>query len=147
MINNVFFEGQVLWAQVDANRHLRHSAYADFGAQARSNLLNKIGLSLERFAKDKIGPILFREELLYFKEIHLNENIKVSVELSKFNKSNARFSFKHLVYKENGVVAAQINVDGAWLNLSTRKLTNLPTEWLEILEKIPKSEDYQQIDE
>jgi hypothetical protein len=29
-MENIFYSGQVLWAQIDANRHLRHSAYADF---------------------------------------------------------------------------------------------------------------------
>jgi acyl-CoA thioester hydrolase len=55
MNDNIYYEGQVLWSQIDANRHLRHSAYADFCAQARSNMLNKIGLSLDEFAKNKIG--------------------------------------------------------------------------------------------
>lgn len=147
MNENIYFEGQVLWAQIDANRHLRHSAYADFCAQARSNLLNKIGLSLDHFAKSKIGPILFREELIYFKEVRLDETIKVSVEINKLNKTNGKFSFRHRVYKENGTVAAQINVDGAWLNLVERKLTNLPEEWYVILNEIPKSDDYLEIHE
>jgi len=53
MEENIFYEGQVLWSQIDANVHLRHSAYADFCAQARSNMLNKLGLSLEEFNKRK----------------------------------------------------------------------------------------------
>lgn len=144
-MDNIYFQGQVLWSQIDANRHLRHSAYADFGAQARSNMLNKLGLSIEKFAKDKIGPILFREELIYFKEVRLDEVISVSVELSKLNTSNARFSFKHKVYKADGNLAAQINVDGAWMNLTTRKLTNLPSDWYEIIRFIPISDDYEEV--
>lgn len=145
MQNKTFYEGQVLWAQIDANRHLRHSAYADFCAQARSNMLNKIGLSLDDFAKQKIGPILFREELIYFREIMLDENIKVDIQLTKLNLKNGRFSFQHIVYKENGVKAAEVNVDGAWLNLIDRKLTDIPKDWYEFLNKIPKSENYTEI--
>ena len=106
MPNKTFYEGQVLWSQIDANRHLRHSAYADFCAQARSNMLNKMGLSLDDFAKQKIGPILFREELIYFREVKLDEFIKVDVQLTKLNKINGRFSFQHSLYKENQVKAA-----------------------------------------
>lgn len=142
MNNTIHFEGQVLWSQIDANRHLRHSAYADFGAQARSNMLNEIGLSLDEFAQSKIGPILFREELQYFREIRLDEFIRVSLQLTKLNTSNGRFSFRHLVYKENDILAAEINVDGAWLDLSTRKLTNIPSEWYTFMNKIPLAEDY-----
>lgn len=147
MDENIFFEGQVLWAQIDANRHLRHSAYADFCAQARSNMLNKLGLSLNEFAKYKIGPILFREELIYKREVRLDEKIKVSTSLSKLNTSNGRFSFRHEVYKESGEIAATINVDGAWLDLEIRKLTNLPESWKPIVQKIPRTSDYIEINE
>ncbi|EEI92050.1 hypothetical protein HMPREF0765_2374 [Sphingobacterium spiritivorum ATCC 33300] len=41
-MENTFYEGQVIWAQIDANRHMRHSAYADICAQARSNMLKKM---------------------------------------------------------------------------------------------------------
>ncbi|MBV2226761.1 MULTISPECIES: acyl-CoA thioesterase [Sphingobacterium] len=146
MEENIFYEGQVLWSQIDANVHLRHSAYADFCAQARSNMLNKMGLSLEEFNKRKIGPILFREELNYLREIGLDERVKVSVVITKFNKLNSRFSFRHEIFKENGVKAAVVLVDGAWMNIRERKLTNIPEEWMEIISKIPKSEDYTEID-
>lgn len=145
MNRNVYYKGQVLWAHIDANRHLRHSAYADFAAQARSNILNSIGLSLDKFAKRKIGPILFREELKYYREVGLDELIEVSVLLTKLNSKNGRFSFKHVVYKENGIIAAEIYVDGAWLDLSTRKLTEMPIEWYNVMHQIPLSEDFLEI--
>ncbi|MBD1428560.1 acyl-CoA thioesterase [Sphingobacterium litopenaei] len=147
MNDNIYYEGQVLWSQIDANRHLRHSAYADFCAQARSNMLNKIGLSLDEFAKNKIGPILFREELIYHREVKLDEFIKVSTELSKINTINGRFSFQHKILKSNGDVAATVNVDGAWLDLVARKLTTLPENWKPILQNIPKTSDYIEINE
>lgn len=147
MENKVFYEGQVLWSQIDANVHLRHSAYADFCAQARSNMLNQLGLSLSEFSKMKIGPILFREELNYHREISLDEYIKVTVEISKFNRKNSRFSFRHEIFKQNGVRAAVVVVDGAWMNLVERKLAAVPDAWLPILDKIPRSEDYVEIDE
>lgn len=142
---HIFFEGQVLWAQLDPNRHLRHSAYADFCAQARSNMLNKAGLSLAEFAKNHIGPILFREELIYHREIGLDERIFVKVEMNRLNLKNYRFSFRHEIYKENGIKAATVNVDGAWLNLVERKLTGIPKEWEPIIAHIPRSADYEEV--
>ncbi|UIR54589.1 thioesterase family protein [Sphingobacterium sp. SRCM116780] len=146
-MDKIFFKGQVLWAQIDANRHLRHSAYADFCAQARSNMLNSIGLSLTEFAIHRIGPILFREELLYHREIHLDEEIYVEVELTQFNAINSRFSFRHLVFKADGTKSATVHVDGAWLDLEKRKLTTIPAEWQDFIHKIPKSTDYIEINE
>lgn len=144
-MTKTFYKGQVLWSQIDANRHLRHSAYADFCAQARSNMLQAVGLSLDAFAKAKIGPILFREELVYHREVRLDEIIHVDVELTKLNTSNARFSFRHIVYKADGSKSAVVNVDGAWLDLSARKLTDIPADWYTILERIPKADDFEEV--
>jgi hypothetical protein len=55
---NVFLATQILWSMIDANGHLRHSAYADLAAQARVNVLAALGLANE-IAGLRIGPILF----------------------------------------------------------------------------------------
>ncbi len=140
-MENIFFEGQVIWAQIDANRHMRHSAYADYGAQARSNMLKKTGLSLDMFAAAKIGPILFREELIYLREVKLDDFIKVTVEMTRYNWENSRFSFKHEIFRKDGTLCAVVNADGAWLNLETRKLTALPPEWDKFINQIPQAKD------
>lgn len=145
-MENIFYQGQVLWAQIDANRHLRHSAYADFCAQARSNLLNQAGLSLEKFSTHEIGPILFKETTSYFKEVKMDEFVKVSVELTKYNTTNSRFSFRHVIYKGEGLKCATIEVDGAWMDLAKRKLTPVPEDWKDILNTLPKSQDYIEIE-
>ncbi len=143
-MENIFYEGQIIWAQIDANRHMRHSAYADICAQARSNMLHKMGFSLDKFAEYHIGPILFREELLYFKEIHLDEYVQVKVELTKYNKNNSRFSFMHQVFRSEGTRCCTVHVDGAWLDLQKRKLTKLPEELAPLLAKIPRAEKYEE---
>src|SRR5690606_31457054 len=102
MMDHIFYEGQVIWAQIDANRHLRHSAYADLCAQARSNMLDAMGLPLDKIAEAGIGPILFREELVYLKEITLSEQVKVAVQLTKYNTANSRFTFHHEIYRSDG---------------------------------------------
>lgn len=146
-MDHIFYKGQVLWTQIDANRHLKHSAYADFCAQARANMLKDLGLSLAELGKNQIGPILFREELIYYKEIHQDAYISVKIEMTKYNTVNSRFSFRHEIFREDGVRAAVVNVDGAWLDLVKRKLTAVPEEWKHIIERIPRSEDYVEVAE
>lgn len=145
MEDNVFYEGQIIWAQIDANRHLRHSAYADLCAQARSNMLRDNGLSLDKIAEMNIGPILFREELVYLREIYLNDDVKVSVVMTKYNIVNSRFSFRHEIYRSDGTKCAVVTVDGAWLDIGKRKLTVLPEEWRAIVTRLPKSDDYEEV--
>lgn len=143
VMENIFYEGQVIWAQVDPNKHLRHSAYADLCAQARINMLEKTGLTFDKFTNENIGPILFREELIYYREIMLNENVKIKVEMTRYNTINSRFSFRHEIYRSDDTKCAVVNVDGAWLDLSKRKLTALPDSWKTIVIQLPKSDDYE----
>jgi acyl-CoA thioester hydrolase len=142
-MNQDGFRSQVLWSQIDGNLHLRHSAYADFAAQARIELLNKIGLDYKAIATLKIGPVLFREESIYLREVGLNDTVSVTTQLTKSTADSGRYSFRHELFRGDGVKAAIINVDGAWMDVVLRKLTVLPQDFAARLAGIPKSADYQ----
>lgn len=144
-MDNVFYEGSILWSQIDANRHLRHSAYADLAAQARLNLLNSIGIDGTFLSSHNIGPILFREELIYLREILLGDNVVVTCEMTRSKLDGSRFSFKHEIFRGDGIKSATINIDGAWIDLQKRKLTPLPNDIIDKFNNIPKSIDYQQL--
>jgi acyl-CoA thioester hydrolase len=139
---NVFYEGQVLWSQIDANQHMRHSAYADFGAQARLTMMESLGLDLKELLKHSIGPVLFREELFYTREISINERIKVSCELIKSRADGSRWTMRHEIFRSDGIKAATIIVEGAWIDLEKRKLAPLPAELMQYFMNSPKGEDY-----
>lgn len=138
------YEGKVMWSHLDANMHMRHSAYADFAAQARIVVLDRLGMDLKAFQHLHIGPILFREELVYLREVGINEHLTVTVELTKSRADGSRWSIRHEVFRADGVKAAVVNVDGAWLDLHKRKLTNLPEVLVEQFHRLNKSEDYQE---
>lgn len=141
-MENIYYKGQVLWSQIDANGHLRHSAYSDLCTQARSNMMKQVGFSMQEFAKYKIGPILFKEETIYFKEIRMDEEVYVKVLMTKFNDENHRFSITHELYNSKDVKCAVVNVDGAWMNLVERKLALIPNELISLIEFIPKSKKF-----
>jgi acyl-CoA thioester hydrolase len=138
----VFYTGKVLWSQVDANMHLRHSAYADFGAQARIELLESLGFNAHVLNTLNLGPVLFREELIYKREVLPNDMIKVSCALSKGRKDGSRWSFVQKICRSDDVEAAIIHTDGAWIDRTTRKLVALPADWAEKFMQIPKSENF-----
>lgn len=142
MAKDIFYEGQVLWSQIDSNQHMRHSAYADFAAQARITMLEKLGLKLQVLNDYKIGPVLFREELIYLREIGINETITVTCELIKSRPDGSRWAIRHELYRGDGIKAAVINVEGAWIDLEKRKLAVLPVEFSQMFMNAPKSEDY-----
>ena len=62
---------EIRWADLDPNFHLRHSIYYDYGAFSRICFLEGHGLNAAFMAKNQFGPILFREECVFKKEIRL----------------------------------------------------------------------------
>ncbi len=139
---HIFFEGQVLWSQIDANQHMRHSAYADFAAQARINMLEKCGLSALKFLELNIGPVLFKEELVYLREIALNDYIKVTCEISKSRADASRWTIRHEIYRGDGVKAAVVVAEGAWIDTVKRKLVALPEGMSTLFLSLPHSDDF-----
>lgn len=137
---------QVRWADIDANRHLRHSVYYDYGASMRMNVLSERGLNTKKLEELMMGPILFREEAIFKREILFEDQITLTVELFKSSSDFSRWSLRHQFLKNDGVVAAILTVDGAWIDLQKRKLA-VPDEFVQnIFREFPKSHDFELID-
>ena len=128
MAINPHFSKDILirWADVDANRHVRHSAYYDYGATVRMLYFNENGLSTDQFEALQIGPILFREEAVFKREITLEDKLTVDVVITKARNDYSRWSLRHTLYKQGDLIAAIINIDGAWMDIGKRKLTVPP---------------------
>ncbi|RQO32585.1 thioesterase [Taibaiella sp. KBW10] len=141
-MDNIVLTAKVMWSQLDANMHLRHSAYADFAAQARLELMDKMQFGFNELARLRIGPVLFREELQYLKEIRPNETLQISCLLKSCRADGSRWSFLQKVYRTDGAVAAIIHADGAWIDLDKRKLTGLPEAAMLRFMEMPKTEDF-----
>ena len=62
---------QIRWSDLDPNFHLRHSVYYDWGALCRIEFLYQFGLTTDIMQQLNFGPILFREECVFKKEIKM----------------------------------------------------------------------------
>jgi acyl-CoA thioester hydrolase len=134
---------QIRWADIDANRHLRHSAYYDYGSTLRMIYLSENGLSTKKLEELHIGPVLFREEAVFKREIRLEDEITIDVALVRATPNYSRWSFRHNFIKSDGSIAAIVNIDAAWMDLGKRKLT-VPDEFVQsLMERCPRSEDFQ----
>ncbi len=139
-------EIQVRWSDIDPNFHVRHSVYYDWGAMFRIEFFVNNGLSLEVMNEHHIGPVLFREEAIFKKEILMDDVLKIDIQITKAKRDFSRWSIRHVLIKNDGVVAAIIHVDGAWINTIKRKLAEPNVLFEKALEKIPPTEDFQWID-
>lgn len=122
-------EISVRWADMDPNFHLRHSAYYDFCAQHRLEILDQLGLSLALFQKEHIGPVLFREECIFRREIRFSDRIMLSTRLQSATPDASRWTIRHELSRE-GTLCATIVVDGAWMDTRERKLARPVPEFI-----------------
>ena len=134
---------QVRWSDIDQNRHLRHSAYYDYGATARITCFSDHGLTNQKFEELRIGPILFREEALFKREIKFEDKVTVDLALTKATPDFSRWSITHHIYKEDRTIAAILNMDGAWIDMAKRKLA-IPNEFIQkVFDDFPRANDFQ----
>lgn len=134
---------QVRWSDLDPNFHLRHSVYYDWGAVCRVAYLSKAGLTLQRMQEVKIGPIIFREECVFRREIRLGDPVTIGIKLLKARRDFSRFTVQHEIKKNPETVSAILTVDFAWMSAVTRKLTVLPEEDIKQLIQGPFAENFQ----
>ena len=134
------------WSDFDPNRHMRHTAYNDYAAEVRVRFFQEHGLSINEFAKLNLGPILFKEETSFFREVHIGESITVKIELEGVSENIERWRFKHDIYNQRGTLAAEIKVYGAWIDLSKRKLAAPPKNFANMFNDLPKSGDFKAIE-
>ncbi|HRL71196.1 MAG: thioesterase family protein [Flavobacterium sp.] len=134
------------WSDLDPNFHVRHSAYYDFGAQHRIEILESLGLTMKVMQAQGFGPILFREECVFRKEIKLSDKIFMHTKTSKVNPDASRWSIVHEFMNEDNKLCATITVDGAWMDLKLRKLASpTPAIAIEALSSMPKSDTFESV--
>jgi acyl-CoA thioester hydrolase len=139
-------EIQVRWSDLDPNVHLRHSVYYDWGAFCRIEFLYENGLTTELMEQLHFGPILFREECVFRKEIRLGDKVMINMRLIKSKRDFSRWTIRHDIIKDPAVISAVLTVDGAWLDTAKRKLAAPPAKVAEVFSQMPFDKDFQWLD-
>ena len=103
------------------------------------------GLTTKTMQEVGFGPILFREECIFRKEIRLGDEVTINVELLKAREDFSRWSIQHQFIKNGDQLAATLIVDGAWIDTKLRKLAPLPEHAREPFVKMPKAENFEWI--
>ena len=91
---------QIRWSDLDPNFHLRHSVYYDWGAMCRVEFLSKYGLTSELMQQLHFGPIIFREECVFKREIRMGDPVTISLELIQSKKDYSRWTIRHTIMKQ-----------------------------------------------
>ncbi|GAK95695.1 hypothetical protein JCM19294_2477 [Nonlabens tegetincola] len=135
-------EFDVRWSDIDANRHLANSAYQNFMSHTRMGYLIEMGFGQREMHEHNIGPVIFNENIFYFKEVHQGRPITVTCELIGLSEDGSLFSFRHNFYDHKGRNLTRGTMMGAWMDLSSRRMTALPDELLQKINNVERADDF-----
>ena len=131
------------WGDMDANAHMANVAYLNKCVDSRMSFFTQNGFPATEFAKRKIGPVVRRDEIEYFREVALLEPITVTLALGGCAPDGTRFRLVNEVVRADGKVAARVRTEGGWLDLATRKLIAPPPELMSALQVLSRSDDFE----
>lgn len=114
------------WGDLDFNGHMRNTAYLDKAGDVRMMYFASHGFSIRDFERLRFGPVVFKDELEYFRELRLLEPIRVTLTLMGLSPDLRKFRLRNEFYRDDGELAVRLDSTGGWLDLATRKLAVPP---------------------
>jgi acyl-CoA thioester hydrolase len=142
--NRVFEKTLVAgWGDMDFNSHMRNTAFLDKSADVRMMFFAENGFPMEEFMRRKIGPVIMKDEVEYFKEVRLLEPLRVTLTNAGLAEDGSRFLIRNEFWRGDGKLLARVTSTGGWLDLATRKLITPPEGLLAALRSLTPTEDFQ----
>lgn len=130
------------WADMDFNSHMKNTAYLDKAADVRQMFLAEHGFPVEEFLRLKIGPVVMKDEVEYFKEVGLQQSIRVTYALAGHAEDGSRFLLRHEIFRPDGALSARVTSAGGWLHLAERKLIAPPAALLTAMNALERTSDF-----
>ena len=130
------------WADMDFNSHMKNTAYLDKAADVRQMFLIDHGFPMEEFLRLRIGPVVRKDEVEYFNEVGLQQQITVTYALAGHAEDGSRFLLRHEIFRADGKLSARVTSAGGWLNLVERKLMAPPPALLAAMNSLEKTDDF-----
>jgi acyl-CoA thioester hydrolase len=133
------------WTDVDPNGHLANTAYLGFAVNTRVAFFAANGFTPADFVRHQIGPVLRSDLVEYFREIMMQEKVRVTVENGGHSEDGSRFRVVNNFYKTDGTHAARVVSFGGWLGLRARKLVAPPDELKNAWLRLERTEDFEEL--
>jgi acyl-CoA thioester hydrolase len=135
----------VRWSDTDANRHMKNTAFSEYALDTRFQMLMSRGFSQARFEELRFGPVIFREEIRYRREVLAGQTISVNVLAAGLSADGSQWRMRQEIRGEDGREAAVLVISGAWIHLDTRRLVAPPEELIRILQELPRADGYEEL--
>jgi len=114
-------------------------AYLDKSGDVRMMFFAEHGFPASEFTRLRIGPVILKDTLEYFREIGLLEPFSVSLALGACAEDGSRFEIRNDFTRQDGKRAARVTSTGGWLDLSRRKLVVPPPELVAAIRAMPST--------
>ena len=131
------------WGDMDFNSHMRNTAFLDKAADIRMMFFSENGFPVDEFIRLRIGPVIMKDEIEYFREVRLLEELRVTLAIAGLAGDGSRFLIRNEFFQSNGTVAAKVTSAGGWLDLTIRKLVAPPGALLAALHSLQRTDDFQ----
>lgn len=129
------------WGDMDANGHMANTAYLNKAVDVRSRFLAANGFTHAEFARLRIGAVVRKDEIEYFREFRMHDEVRANVLLAGLSADGSRGLWRNEMYRDDALCARVTSLIG-WMDLDARKLVVPPAELLEAIRKIPRTDDY-----
>jgi acyl-CoA thioester hydrolase len=138
---------EIRWSDIDANGHVNYAAYIDAAGDLRYRFFTEHNYPPEKFVELGIGPIYTAIQARFFREVRMGETITITYMLSGLSPQGGHWKVHHDILKSNGKKAVSLDIEGAILNLTTRKPA-LPTpDLLQTFILIPRTTGFEVLPE
>jgi acyl-CoA thioester hydrolase len=144
-MNKIPFEHHtdVGWFDLDANGHMKNTAYMEKSVDCRLRFFNASGVSPDVFSKWKVAFVVVRDETTYSRELFLGDRMRVQILCGGINAKGSRFVIVNRILTPDGERVYEIRSMVVWLNTETRKSTTPPPELAALIENMARTEDFQ----
>ena len=130
------------WADMDFNGHMANTAYLDKTADVRQQFLEENGFSMKEFSRLRIGPVVMKDEIEYFREVGLQEKIRITYGLAGHAPDGSRFLLRHEIFRADEKLSARVTSAGGWLDLDQRKLVAPPESLCAAMNSLERTADF-----
>ena len=136
----------IRWGDLDPNRHVANTTYMALLNQTRMDIMADLGFTQAFLEKHQIGPVIFKEDFHYVREVHPNSRLRINIRMAGASQDWGIMRLAQRIFLPNGKLGVYSEVLFAWIDLNSRKLRIPPEELLKAYQAYPRTENFAVID-
>ncbi len=130
------------WADMDFNSHMANTAFLSKCGDVRMLFFSEHGFPMSEFVRLEMGPVVQKDEMEYFREVQLLEQVRVTLCAAGLASDGSRWLLRDEFFRTDGRLAARVTSTGGWLDLAARTLVAPPAKLLDALGVLARTDDF-----